>query len=259
MVLKMVSSFEKASEKEYSEDSDIELEDIPLEESLDEINNHNPINTIKPTVLNLGFQLQEIIDRVLELSTSEDKKNVYKYNFIFDTGASVHVITNKEWFSSYKKTNKLVSWGEAKSLKVQGEGHCEIQFSDTNKKVSLRKCYYIPEFGINIIGASALPQDILWIGGNKNLIIMKNKNLITKGQLKQGLYFLPAVPYKDCINITMDLLHQRFAHIKNLQNLIKNTITNNSYNGSNNCSNCEVCAQAELPNKRNKESQNKYI
>ena len=134
--------------------------------------------------MNLGFQLQEVIDRVLEFSNSGDKKNVYKYNFIFDTGASVHVITNKEWFSSYKKTNKLVSWGEAKSLKVQGEGHCEIQFSDTNKKVTLRKCYYIPEFGINIIGASALPQDILWIGRNKNIIIMKNKNLITKGQLK---------------------------------------------------------------------------
>ena len=104
---------------------------------------------------------------------------------------------------------------------MQGEGHCEIQFLDTNKKVSLQKCYYIPEFRINIIGASALLQDILWIGGNKNLLIMKNKNSITKGQLKQGLYFLPAVPYKDCINITMDLLHQRFAHIKNLQNLIK--------------------------------------
>jgi hypothetical protein len=85
------------------------------------VNNPYPlINTItnNSIVLNLRFQLQEIIDRVLELSNSGDKKNVYKYNFIFDTGVLVYVIINKEWFSSYKKTNKLVSWGEAKSLKV---------------------------------------------------------------------------------------------------------------------------------------------
>jgi len=95
------SSSEKASEEEDSEESDIELEDVPLGESLDEmleVNNPHPINTItnNSTVLNLGFQLQETIDRVLELSNSGDTKNVYKYNFIFDTGASVHVIINKD-------------------------------------------------------------------------------------------------------------------------------------------------------------------
>ena len=132
MVSKMVSSSEKASEKENSEDSDIELEDIPLEKSLDEmleVNNSYPLINIitnDSAVLNLGFQLQETIDWVLELSNSGDKKNVYKYNFIFDIGASFHVITNKEWFSSYKKTNKLVSRGKAKSFQVQGEGHYEI-------------------------------------------------------------------------------------------------------------------------------------
>jgi len=78
--------------------------------------------------------------------------------------------------------------------------------------------------------------------------------------VKEGLYFLPAQPSIYSINITMDLLYQRFAHInkQNLQNLVKNTITNNHYKqNNNNCSECEVCAQAELPNKRNKESNNK--
>jgi len=49
------------------------------------------------------------MDRVLKLSNSRDKKNVYKYNFIFNTKALVYIIINKEWFFSYKKTNKLIS------------------------------------------------------------------------------------------------------------------------------------------------------
>jgi len=36
-----------------------------------------------------------------------------------------------------------------------------IRFSNTNKLVILRKYYYIPEFGINIIATTALPPDIL--------------------------------------------------------------------------------------------------
>jgi len=81
--------------------------------------------------------------------------------------------------------------------------------------------------------------------------------------VKEGLYFLPAQPSIYSINITMDLLHQRFAYInkQNLQNLVKNTITNNHYKQNNNNNNtyseCEIYTQAELPNKRNKESSNK--
>ena len=64
--------------------------------------------------------------------------------FIFDTGASVNVMINKAWFMTYKHTNNLVSWGKAKTLKIQGEGLCKITFTDTNITVILRKCYCIP-------------------------------------------------------------------------------------------------------------------
>jgi len=43
---------------------------------------------------------------------------VYKHNFIFDTGASVYVIINKFWFTSYKQINHRVGWGKAKTLDV---------------------------------------------------------------------------------------------------------------------------------------------
>ena len=67
-----------------------------------------------------------------------------------------------------------MKWGEVKTLLVRGEGTCKITFTDTGKEATLRKCFYIPELGINIIGATALPPDILWIGRNNTLVITKN-------------------------------------------------------------------------------------
>jgi len=54
-----------------------------------------------------------------------------------------------------------MKWGEAKTLLVRGEGTCKITFTNTGKKATLRKCFYISELGINIIGVIALPPDIL--------------------------------------------------------------------------------------------------
>jgi len=54
-----------------------------------------------------------------------------------------------------------VKWGEVKTLLVRGEGTYKITFTNTGKEATLRKCFYILELGINIIGVTALPPDIL--------------------------------------------------------------------------------------------------
>jgi len=54
-----------------------------------------------------------------------------------------------------------VKWGEVKTLLIYGEGTCKITFTDTGKEATLRKCFYILKLGINIIGVTTLPLDIL--------------------------------------------------------------------------------------------------
>jgi len=54
-----------------------------------------------------------------------------------------------------------VKWGEVKTLLIRGEGICKITFTNTGKEVTLRKCFYILELGINIISVTTLPLDIL--------------------------------------------------------------------------------------------------
>jgi len=143
-----------------TEDEDIVLENVP---ALDAYNNNNNTYTLLNTITNnplvLKHGLKDLLDWVKDSYIERDINLVYK--FIFDTGASVHVISNKSWFTSYKEINTTVKWGEAKTLLVRGEGTCKITFTDTGKEATLRKCFYIPELGINIIGATALPPDIL--------------------------------------------------------------------------------------------------
>jgi len=116
--------------------------------------------------------LKDLLDWVKESYLERDINLVYK--FIFDTGVSVYVICNKLWFTFYKEINTTVKWGEVKTLLVRGEGTCKITFTDTGKEATLRKCFYILELGINIIGVTVLLLDILWIGGNNTLVIIKN-------------------------------------------------------------------------------------
>ncbi|KAK1773017.1 hypothetical protein QBC45DRAFT_285257, partial [Copromyces sp. CBS 386.78] len=77
-------------------------------------------------------------------------------NFIVDSGSSVHVISNKDFFYTFKETKKFVSWGKATQRSILGIGNVLIYFKDINKKMLLKNCYYMPEPGINIISNSAL-------------------------------------------------------------------------------------------------------
>ena len=135
-------------------------------------NNHTLLNTITNNPLVLKHGLKDLLDQVKELYLERDINLIYK--FIFNTSVSVYVICNKLQFTSYKEINTTVKWGEVKTLLVRREGICKITFTDTGKEATLRKCFYIPELGINIIGATTLPLDILQISGNNTLIIIKN-------------------------------------------------------------------------------------
>ena len=149
------------------------LKNVP---ALNVYNNNNNTHTLLNIIINnplvLKHGLKDLLDQVKDSYIERDINLIYK--FIFNTGVLVHVISNKLQFTSYKEINTTVKWGEVKTLLVRREGTCKITFTDTGKEATLRKCFYIPELGINIISITALPPDILQIGGNNTLIIIKN-------------------------------------------------------------------------------------
>ena len=205
-----------------SEDTkDIGFEDV-LESDAIEVNNsiltqNKYVNSIinNRQVLEFSLQMAKTVELALEIKDITDYNYNYNHNplFIFDTEVTVYVISNKSWFLTYKQTHNLVSWGQVKTPRVQGEGSCKIKFLDSNIIVIFRKCYYIPELGINIIAGIALPLDVAWIGNNNTLVIIRDNKFITKANIKNGLYYLPVTLILNNINITIEILHKRFAYI----------------------------------------------
>ena len=101
------------------------------------------------------------LNKLLNNNKINNNPAFYNYNknitkFIYDTGATKHIVCNKKFFLNYKNINQKVKWGKASSLIVKGCGDILIRFLDNNKLYKLSNCFYIPKLGVNIISRSSL-------------------------------------------------------------------------------------------------------
>jgi hypothetical protein len=240
-------------------DMDIDLDNIEV--YITQLNNSNNLNT------NNNIVLKEDI-RVLYAVP-------YNANFIIDTAATHHIVSNRSYFLNYKACDKKVSWGEANTINVSLIGDVYIKFTDTNKTAILKDCLYMPELGINLISQNKLQESIYSIFKSNKVVIRNKTTTITIGKKINSLYYLPIkVIKKSNSNITTKihlsieekymLLHQRFGHISMpyITKLLENTIgfkPNNTNNTNNNINNCDICLKAKFTNKINKTSNNNNI
>lgn len=185
------------AESEPEDLMDIEIPPI-ITQALEEVNWVNNLNNLyKNSYNNLSLgPIEEEIPRILEISRRYQKvKTLYKYtkditDFIYDTGATKHIVSNRSLFISYYSINKTVSWGQASSLIVKGCGDIKFHFKNNNKIYILRNCYYIPELGVNLISHSSFSNEISTYLDNKNVYLFKKGEIITKGSKRNNLYIL---------------------------------------------------------------------
>ena len=72
-------------------------------------------------------------------------------SFVLDIAATKYIICDKSFFSDFQVCDKIVNWGQAKSIAIRGIGSIYIKFRDYNKIYVLKNCLYMPELGINLI------------------------------------------------------------------------------------------------------------
>ena len=130
--------------------NDINFEDIQVFTTDITDNNitDSLIDKLIPT-LNYITGNKSSIEEVKVFNTQTN--NNYTTNFILDCAATRHIVTNRDYFDSFNTCNKLVSWGNAKSINIKGVGNITIYFIDTKIKCVLKNCPYVPELGINLI------------------------------------------------------------------------------------------------------------
>jgi Reverse transcriptase (RNA-dependent DNA polymerase)/gag-polypeptide of LTR copia-type/Integrase core domain/GAG-pre-integrase domain len=259
--------------------SNIDIGDIDMDIDL----NLGDIQVNITSENNFNNNTNNIIDPINTIYIS-NKSNINSNNFnkfVLDTAATKHIICNKEFFSEFKSCNKVVNWGQAKSINIKGIGSIYIRFKDNNKIFLLKNCLYMPELGINLISQSEINSIYHTIFTKNNIYIRDRSNkTITKGDKINGLYYLNIRTYKNNItsnkenlllsnninksnNNSIDKynLHQRFGHISlnYLDKLLDNTEGYNKTinNNNSNILDCEICIKGKFTNKINKLSNNK--
>ena len=96
-----------------------------------------------------------IMDTEQVLITNQTPQpNQIRANFVLDSGATKHVITNKEYFISYKDSRGRIGWGTDASINSIGIGTVELV--NKGNKIVLENCLYAPNFAYNFISASKL-------------------------------------------------------------------------------------------------------
>ena len=183
------------------EASDEETWESPKKVSLfgkDSSTTYQVLNTTLKTLLNKRYtdaKIGDLVDRIRrdgKYALRIRDRSKYNANFVLDTGAEVHVISDKSLFRSYggNKTTTL-SWGDASSIEIKGEGSVYIQFIDTKKSILLNNCIYMLEIGLNIISKGVLRLDAYFEQYRLTLLEEETKEIVSVGEKVGNLYFLP--------------------------------------------------------------------
>src|SRR5208282_5479478 len=112
-------------------------------------------------------------------------------NFISDNAATSHILSNRKDFYSYQEINKSIHWGNTSQLNIKGIGNSYIRCRDTGKKRLLKNVLHVPELSINIISQFKIKNHLSIITPITILLIdIKTGELLTKGEIIKGLYYL---------------------------------------------------------------------
>ena len=132
-------------------------------------------------------------------ASHQDRKD----SFFIDSGASCHLISNKEWFSVFneKDSGLSVTLPDDSNIQSGGSGNVKLQFSDGEK--TLTNAVYVPNLGTNLISVSKMTEKNLAVVfvNNKCEVFHRDDFQYTgtvqfDAELKNDLYKLNATPVK---------------------------------------------------------------
>jgi hypothetical protein len=135
-----------------------------------------------------------IIDTEQVLITNKTPQpNQTRANFALDSGSTKHVITNKEFFITYKDFRARLGWGTDASIKYIGIKNVKL-VNKKNNKLVLENYLYAPNFKYNLITISRLDKLSYKIRVKDNQAhIYKNKQLLMTAIGRDNLYYIDTI------------------------------------------------------------------
>lgn len=118
-----------------------------------------------------------------------------------DTGATRHVCSAREMFSSYQPINdgESLFMGNATTAKVAGKGKVILKFT-SGKDLVLNNILHVPEICKNLVSGPVLSnKGFKLVFESDKFVLTKGGVYVGKGYLSEGLFKLNAVPTMDAI------------------------------------------------------------
>lgn len=205
----------------------------------------------------IGHMKKDCWAKVEKSESSEEKKesksqqnevglsasSVFKVNedntIIADSGASVHLTKNIEWFSSLRKLSKPLALGVAsgKSIQATHIGNIDIEKSNDGKKWTKRvweNVYYAKDMSSESLFSTTfmeITKGYSFCHGNGIMQIRNGRETILGGKMigNQYIPYIRVKPPSISANVaqSIGLWHQRLGHVsdKMIRAMIKNNLT----------------------------------
>jgi len=158
---------------------------------------------LKPKKDNSVNNIEEIKETVLTTSINNKINNNNIYDFILDSGATIHTCSKKDLFNNIKYTNISIKWGKTNNIiKASGIGDIELYFNNSNL-IKLSNVLYIPELGVNLLSLNLITSKGFKLSFNKDNIYIytPNNKIIAKGKYENKVSVFSAISSKLSNNI----------------------------------------------------------
>ena len=177
--------------------------------------------------------------------------NAGTMDWFLDSGATIHVCNNKEFFSTYIEDDSEVFMGNHAPVKVLGKGNVILNFT-SGQKLTLVNVHHVLDVKRNLVSANLLcKRGFKIVLESDKFVISKNAVFVGKGYSLDGMFKLSI----NNINIasvymveSSTLWHARLGH---LNYVILKYMSNHNYISCkhDHLDKCEICAQAKITRK----------
>lgn len=196
--------------------------------------------------------------------TSLSASSVFKINkenkILADSGASVHLTGNMEWFSSLRKltTPLILNVANGKSLQATHVGNIAVEKSNDGRKWEKRtweNVYYAKEMGAESLFSTTfmeVSKGYSFYHGNGIMRLSKGRQTMVGGE-RIGSQYIPYIRIKPpsiSANVarSVGLWHQRLGHVSEtvVRAMYKNNLTEGlevTFSDKNDCESCHYGKQ----------------
>ncbi|RYA47095.1 hypothetical protein DD606_23800, partial [Enterobacter cloacae complex sp. GF14B] len=178
-------------------------------------------------------------------------------DWIIDSGASLHVSPNKEWFTSYVTTKDHVRLGNGQTCEILGVGDVQLKFQN-GSSFTLKNVRHVPAITKSLISTGLLDDaGYVTTFGQNMWKISKGSMTVAHGVKSGGLYMIYVSNVsKNVINVTeqpnVSLWHSRLGHMskKGMEILSRSGyLPGFSFNDFEFCEHCLYGKQTQQPHK----------